>query len=61
MKTSEKKTEKRLYNSPEIVCIELDNEISLVLESNPPFGPDEVAQSVEQNNNNPFKNSESLV
>lgn len=40
MKTTEKITVKQIYNSPEIDCIELDNEISLALES-PPAGPDE--------------------
>lgn len=36
-----KMTTKRIYNCPEILCIELDNKISLALESNPPAGPDE--------------------
>lgn len=35
--------EKRMYNTPEIVCIELDNKISLALESSPPEGPGEGA------------------
>lgn len=58
MRTIEKMTEKRIYNRPEIVCIELDNEISLVLESNPPFGPDE---GIGYNQQNPFKGEISLV
>lgn len=41
MKTTHKMTEKRMYNKPEIVSIELDKEISLALESNPPIGSDE--------------------
>lgn len=35
------KSEKRMYSYPEISCIKLDSEISLALESNPPFGPNE--------------------
>lgn len=35
------KTENQKYVRPEIEIIVLDNEISLALESNPPFGPDE--------------------
>ncbi len=56
MKITKKETEKRIYNSPEIVCIELDNEISLALESSPPAGPDEVASlAPEYMNKDPFK------
>jgi hypothetical protein len=33
---------KSKYSSPTIEFIQLDNEISLALESTPPFGPDEV-------------------
>jgi len=48
--------EKRRYNSPKIVCIQLDNEISLALESSPPIGPSEGALMRPDNiNNNPFK------
>jgi hypothetical protein len=32
---------KKKYATPEIGVITLDNEISLALESNPPFGPGE--------------------
>ncbi len=35
------KVEKQIYNRPEIICVKLDNEISLALESTPPVGPDE--------------------
>lgn len=56
MKTIEKETVKRMYNSPEIVCVELDNEISLALESAPPEGPGEGASlAPEYMNNDPFK------
>lgn len=41
MKLIEKITEKRIYINPEIVCVELDNEISLALQSLPPEGPGE--------------------
>lgn len=56
MKTTEKTTEKRMYNSPEIFCVELDNEISLALESSPPEGPGEGASlAPEYMNNDPFR------
>jgi len=56
MKTAEKNTEKRMYNSPEIVCVKLDNEISLALESAPPFGPGEEASlAPEYMNIDPFR------
>lgn len=58
MRTKENKTEKRIYIHPELVCIELDNEISLALESSPPIGPDELVQSTQ---NNPFKDNSCLV
>lgn len=34
---------KNIYITPNIEQIILDNEISLALESNPPFGPDEAS------------------
>jgi hypothetical protein len=38
-----KKTQtiKQIYKKPSIILIALDNDISLVLESSPPFGPEE--------------------
>jgi hypothetical protein len=52
------KIEKRIYNCPVIVCVILDNEISLSLESTPPDGPDEGAfLTPEYLNNNPFKSN----
>ena len=49
-------TNKRIYSSPSIVHIELDNEISLQLESTPPPAPGEVKLNIpEYFNNNPFK------
>ncbi len=57
MKTIKKNTEKRIYLQPQIFCIELDNEISLVLTSFiPPEGPDEGYLSPEYLKNDPFKN-----
>ena len=54
MKTSENKSAKRRYNTPEIVCVELDNEITLALES-PPIGPNEgVFLNSELTINDPF-------
>lgn len=56
MKESEKNTKKRMYNSPEIIYIKLDNEIALVLESTPPEGPGEGASLAPRYmNNNPFR------
>jgi hypothetical protein len=61
MKTKEKKSEKRIYIHPEIMSIELDNEISLALES-PPVGPDEgIGQSLQNVQNNPFKENGCFV
>lgn len=58
MKTTERLIEKQIYNSPEIVRVELDNEISLALESNPPLGPGEGASlAPEYLNNDPFKSN----
>jgi len=49
---------KSLYCTPEMVSIELDNEISLVLESNPPNGPNEIAFIPrEYFNKDPFKSN----
>ena len=57
MKTTEKTTKKRIYNRPEIVCVELDNEISLALQSTPPDGPGETSMlTPEYMKNDPFKN-----
>lgn len=33
---------KKEYSKPQLIKIEIDSEISLSLESFPPFGPDEV-------------------
>jgi len=50
------KIDKLVYSQPEITCVKLDNEISLALESDPPFGPNEVMNNTpEYFNNDPFK------
>lgn len=46
---------KRVYLVPAIENIRLDNEISLVLESTPPAGPDEVMNQIKGSvANDPF-------
>ncbi len=48
---------KKVYLSPQIECVKLDNEISLALESAPPEGPDEVMNNTPNYfNTDPFKN-----
>lgn len=49
--------EKKKYNTPQLQLIELDNEISLALESNPPVGPEEVLNSIQS----PYKQETGLV
>jgi len=54
MKTQNK--ENRLYVSPLIERVEIDNEIALALESTPPEGPGESTGYVPQSfNADPFK------
>ena len=57
MKTNNESTNKRIYASPMITEIKLDNQISLQLTSNAPAGPGEGAQNrlPEYFNNDPFK------
>ena len=52
-----RKVKKRVYISPEIQLIELDNEISLQLASEPPVpsNGDEVYNKPEYFNNDPYK------
>lgn len=57
MTTTDKK---QIYFVPKIEIIQLDNEISLQLESsdfNPPTGPNEVRNIPSHFNNNPYSNS----
>ncbi|MDD4968317.1 MAG: hypothetical protein PHT07_02695 [Paludibacter sp.] len=46
---------KRVYSSPEIEHVKLDNDISLILESDPPNGPNETNNTPEYFKNDPFK------
>jgi len=55
MKTTDKK--KLLYTAPKIEYVKLDNEISLILESAPPLGPNETNNTPEYFNNDPFKSN----
>ena len=49
---------KRVYTAPEIEHVKLDNEISLILESNPPEGPNHGSlMKPEHFNNDPFKST----
>jgi len=50
--------DKHIYSKPEIICVKLDNEISLVLESKPAVGPNEVMNNApDYFNNDPFKSN----
>jgi len=49
--------EKKKYLAPEVELIQLDNEISLSLQSTPPDGPGEVVLMLEYQQSNPY-NSE---
>ena len=60
MKFRKKKSEKKNYISPVIELIKLDNEISLILESQPPIGPEEIVQITQFNQINPFKNTDCI-
>ena len=57
MHTLENKTAKQYYIAPSVVQIKLDNEITLVLESEPPIGPGESnnLKAPEYFNNDPYK------
>ena len=49
-------TIKQMYILPQIKCIELDNQISLQLESDAPYGPGEnLSKAPEYFNVDPFK------
>jgi hypothetical protein len=53
MKTTRTSTAKKIYCSPQIEQVTLDNEISLVLES--PASPPLWSENQEKATNNPFK------
>jgi hypothetical protein len=61
METRNEKREKGFYIAPDVVCLKLDNEISLILQSEPPIGPGEslgifgAASTPNYFNNDPFK------
>lgn len=56
MNNTQIKTAKRSYIQPQVLCVELDNEISLALESAPPAGPDETYMpTLHDNSSTPFK------
>lgn len=58
MKTSNNISKKRIYSTPLIVRVKLDNEISLALESDAPIGPGEgFLKAPEYFNNDTFKNN----
>jgi hypothetical protein len=50
-------SKKRIYNSPRIERIQLDNEISLVLVSGDPGDPNASLKIPEYFNHDPFKNN----
>jgi len=55
-KKRKEEMKKRIYSSPKIQLIVLDNEISLQLASDPPVPPgDEVYNKPEYFNNDPYK------
>ncbi len=58
MKTTEKVITKRVYNTPAIELISLDNEVSLILGSSPPIGPGETKNNsvLDYFNNDPYRN-----
>ncbi len=48
---------KKEYVSPELRCIKIDKEISLQMESDPPYpGDDEITYYNQANVNDPYKN-----
>lgn len=56
METKLKTSEKSIYVSPSIELIKLDNQISLQLTSDAPYGPNEnQSRAPEYFNNDPFK------
>jgi secreted Zn-dependent insulinase-like peptidase len=58
MKTKNEMSKQRAYSPPQVERIKLDNEISLVLASDPPIVPGEslhVQNAPEYFNNDPFK------
>lgn len=50
MKTNKKDNTKKEYEAPYLFTVKLDNEISLSLESEPLYGPDELILMPKYNN-----------
>jgi hypothetical protein len=57
MKTIYKIAEKRAYCTPDVICIKMDNEISLALESANPDGDPTFSSNQQFFNNDPFKSN----
>jgi len=56
--TKNENSPKRIYITPQLVRVKLDNEISLALESvNPKPAPGEIVKVPEYFNNDPFKSN----
>ncbi len=55
MKTTNIMAKKRTYSTPDVLCIKLDNEISLALASDPSPEGDPNFTSTPQLKNDPFK------
>jgi hypothetical protein len=53
-------TIKQIYQSPQVTEVRLDNEISLVLFSNPPDGPNEGGEGMNNQIPQYFRNDEPL-
>jgi len=62
MKTINIMAKKRTYITPDVLCIKLDNEISLALASDPsPEGDPTFSSNQHLFNNDPFKSNIGLV
>ncbi|MFZ4726247.1 MAG: hypothetical protein ACOYMD_12460 [Paludibacter sp.] len=57
MKKKYKMTKKRAYSSPDVICIKMDNEISLALESANPDGDPTFSSNQQFFINDPFKSN----
>jgi hypothetical protein len=57
MKKTKNNNPKKEYSNPQVERIDLDNDISLVLDSTPPLGPGETSLSPEYLKKDPFKST----
>ena len=55
MKAIYNMSEKRAYSAPDVICIKMDNEISLVLASDASPDTDPFSSAPQYFNNDPFK------